>query len=579
MRGRFSCLLVLGFLLFITGCERSPLKPRVIFGPLGLEVYGVPEGTRAELLSANGTILLRYPPLPTENLLLIHPWTPGATYVLRLNGKTFPLRAPKSRVLAELEVFAPLGSPGRRYILYRDGTLSPVNVSDTRLVLFSPNRYPEIGLLITGYAPRLTVELSGRKIELSGECARRLFRLRPDLSRSPQKLILKINGHALEFRLERRFFDPARRVHLLAWHIPTEESGLRVRHRREGLLALPNPLFERLGYLLGLKNRGFSRYEPFAYQTVWLQNESDIPLNLVVETEFTDLSGRKVKGFYPPRWGSGGHVKKPLALVYLPPRGRARAVLPVYVRDVPPGEYRVRVKVRVLGEKHPFLVRERRIGVTRGSTALAAGLLLIMGSGLAFTLVLIFRLRALLAAFSLRELSLVALSGAVAFGLDFLGGLASTVLYAILGPFNILVGGLITEVVHYLVFTAVFILVPKPGFATLSGLLHYLMGTILFGGLRATDPFFLGARLLALETALLLFRAYGNPSGTRTAVALAFADAANTLSSLVLHMAFYRLFFPGWYLWLSVTVKGFLYTLMGSLLGLRLGRTLREIER
>jgi len=167
----------------------------------------------------------------------------------------------------------------------------------------------------------------------------------------------------------------------------------------------------------------------------------------------------------------------------------------------------------------------------------------------------------------------------VAFGLDFLGGLLSNILYALLGPFNILVGGLVTEVIHYTVFTAVFLLVPRPGFAILSGLLHYLMGLVLFGGLRATDPFFLGSRLLVLEAFLCLFRTHSRPSGWRTPVALSLADALNTLASLIIHMTFYRLFFPGWYLWLSIVVKGFFYTLIGARIGVRLGRTLLAAER
>jgi len=62
-------------------------------------------------------------------------------------------------------------------------------------------------------------------------------------------------------------------------------------------------------------------------------------------------------------------------------------------------------------------------------------------------------------------------------------------------------------------------------------------------------------------------------------LALALADALNTAISLLLHMTFFRLFFPGWYIWLSVVVKGFFYTLIGAWLGVSVGQTLRRVER
>jgi hypothetical protein len=274
-----------------------------------------------------------------------------------------------------------------------------------------------------------------------------------------------------------------------------------------------------------------------------------------------------------------GHYRQPLSLVYLPPHARERVVLPVYVNGVSPGEYRFRVSVQALGEERPFLTKEKRVGLTRGSAALAAGLLLILASGLSYSLFLALGLRRILARFALRELTLVALAGAVAFGLDFLGGMLSNVFYALLGPFNILIGGLVTEVVHYLVFTAVLLLVPKPGFPTLTGLLHYLMNLVLFGGFRATDPFFLGTNLLVLEGALWLGRCWPGLPALRTVLSLSLADALNILVSLVLHMTLYRLYFPVWYLWLAIWGKGFLYTLIGASLGLRLGRLLLEGER
>lgn len=578
-----SGLFLLILAVSIAGCRKEKSSPpKALFVPLGIEVSGIPPETPVSLYRASGDLVLRYPPLATRDLLLIFPWRPGEVYRLKAGPTSLVLRAPASRPLATLEVFAPLGSPGKKITVEKKRTA-------LKLTLLSRREAPEIGLLVTSFVPGLNLSLSSgnftQKYFFQGEFARRL--LRPRIYLPPEeprrlRLLFQAPGRTAEVDLvlRRRVFDLRGKVQLVSWRLPTEESGLSLRYRREGLLVVPNPLFERLGYLLGLRARGYSRYEPLAYETLEFRNLTDVPLNLVVRGEFLDPKNRKpVKGFYPPRFGMSGHARKPLALVYLPPRGRARAVLPIYARKVPPGEYLALIRVYPLGEKTPILLKTRRIGLTRGSPKLAAGLLLILLAGGTYSLIVFLGLRRLLSGFRLRELSLVALSGAVGFGLDFLGGVLSNILYALLGPFNILVGGLITEVVHYAVFTAVFVLVPRPGFATLSGLLHYLMGTVLFGGLRATDPFFVGFRLLTLETALWIFRVYAHPEGRRTILALGLADALSTLSSLVLHMTFYRLFFPEWYLWLSLLVKGFLYTLVGAALGVRLGLHLREMER
>jgi len=575
--------LVLGeIVLMILGlgaCQRTPKpRPKVVFGPLGLEISGLPEKAPVKLYEAGGKLLLSYPPLQSHDLLLIFPWQPDKTYRLVAGSLSFKVQSPDSRPLAEMEVLAPVGSPGRRILIFEKGPLKP-----EECVIFSKDPCPEIGLLTTSFVPELKVKLPtfNKTLVFSTEFERHLFIHRiclpPEI---PQKIKVLVGKKSISLVFKRKVFDLKGKVKLVSWQIPTDEVGYRLRYRREGLLVVPNPFFERLGYLLGIKAKGFSRYTPFAYQTLILKNLTASPLNLLVKSEFLDpKTGQPVPGFYPPRFGTAGHFKRPVALTYLPPHGKTQVILPIYINGVSAGEYVVWVAVYPLGEKTPIFIKERRIGVTRGSPWLAVGLLIILVTGALYSGAVLVGLRRFLSGFSLRELSLIALAGAVAFGLDFLGGLLSTVLYAFLGPFNILVGGLITEVVHYAVFTAVLVLVPKPGFATLSGLLHYLMSLTLFGDLRATDPFFVGTKLLVLETSLFIVRTYRKPWGRQTVLALAIADGVNTLTSLILYMTFYRLFFPVWYLWLSLLVKGFLYTLLGAWIGARIGKHLLKIER
>ncbi len=207
---------------------------------------------------------------------------------------------------------------------------------------------------------------------------------------------------------------------------------------------------------------------------------------------------------------------------------------------------------------------------------------MVVAIGVGYSLFLLVAIKGYFSRFNVRSLVLISLMGAVGFGLDFLGGLASNVLYALLGPFNILVGGLITEISHYLVLSAILYLIPRPGTVTLSGLVTYLMGGILMGGFGVTDAVFVGSRLAYQEGLLFLVgatRASGPPSRIRLALSLSLADALSTASSLVLHATFYRLFFPPWYIGLAVVVKGFFYTFLGVSLGVPFGKVLRRIER
>ncbi|WP_457756337.1 hypothetical protein [Thermodesulfatator indicus] len=568
---KVSILLVFLILLTAAGCSREKPEIEATFTPFGLEVKGA-GSIPLSLYDEAGRLVLSYPELPGPDVLLVFPWETKKIYLLKAGEAKIRLKTPGKKPLAELLVLAPLGSPGERFIIYPETPLKASFVVSTRTPC------PEIGLMFTAYRD-LTVNLAKENIAIK-EGERKLLRKKLCLPEGkPLSLNVRVENTPLNLKFKRRYVDLHGKIKILAWHFPTDESGLAIRHRREGVLVIPNPLFERIGYLLGIKERGYSRYLPFAYQTVVLKNESPVPVNLLVKADFFyPQTEEMAKGFYPPEFGAEGHVKEPLALAYLPPQGTGKVVLPVFA-EIPPGEYLARIEVYPLGEKEPVLVKERLIGVTQGKPWLATSLFVILFCGFTVSAGFLVAHRQVLRRFRVRELCLIALSGAVAFGLDFLGGLISNLFYALLGPFNVLVGGLITEITHYAVFTAIFVLVPKPGFVTLSYLINYLMGLLLYGGMRATDPFFVGANIFFMEASLLLLLVYRNPIGFRLVLALALADAVQTFSSLVLHMTFYRLYFPGWYILLSVVVKGFLYTLIGALIGLKIGKLLREMER
>ncbi len=581
-RNLFSfSILILVASLILGGCQKGKDTLQITFKPWGIEVKGVRPGVRLRLYDTQRELILAYPPLWGENQRLIFSWNPGKHYLLEYEGHLYPLKAPDSNIISSLEIFAPWGQPPLKIWLYQKEKPfweTPFPAKD--ILLTGEGNCFEVGLLVTSFTEKLLIEIGPKQFSL-GRYEKHLENLPLCFENSfEKKIAIKIGLREilLPFRWERRSLDRA--VELLSWELPTDAYGYQEKRRLKDTLVVPNPFWEKLAYHLGIKAKGFSRYEPFAYQCLVLKNRLSVPLTFLIKGAFLEPGAQKiVRGFYPPRFFSHGQFREPLVLVRLPARGRAKAVLPIFVsQEISSGEYLARVEIYAFGAKKPLLVREKRFGVVRGSPIVSEALLLILIFGGSYTIFLLLRIKYWLEKFPLRELTLLALTGAVGFGLDFLGGLLSNVLYAFLGPFNILVGGLITEIAHYLVLTAVLWLLPRPAVVTISGIITYFMGCILFGGFRFTDPFFLGARLLVLEVFVYL----ANKARYRAKAlifALAVADALNTAISLLLHMAFYRLFFPSWYIWLSVLVKGFLYTLLGAFLGVQTGKLLQKVER
>ncbi len=576
VRKRFSGLLpfLVAVLLAVPGCLRETRVERVLFTPLGIELYGLTERSEVKLFDSEGRLLLHYPPLPTENLMLIFRWEPKEVYRLKVEDKTLLLKTPEKRIIAEVLVLAPVGSPGKRSFVY------PGEGLEEDLFLASRAKCPEVAITVTSFKEDLRVEFpdpfNAKRLLKKYQ---RSFVKAPLCLTEKRTVVIKVGDEEVKLNFFRKDLDLTKELKLISWRLPTDESGFSARYRKEGLLAVPNPALQKFLYIVGVKEKGTSSFEPFAYQTTVIRNDSEVPLVLLLETRFFDLSGREVEGFYPKRFSKKGAFRRPVSVVYAPPRADVKAVMPIYINDVAPGEYLVELKVSIFGEKKEIFRKTKKIGVTKGSWGWGVALLVILATGLAYFVFFSTNLSRILRKFDTRELSLISLAGSLSFALDFLGGTLSNILYAFLGPFNVLVGGLVTEVVHYGVFCAIFFLIPKPGFVTLSGILHYLMSVVIFGGLKITDPFFVGARLFFTETSLLFFRCYGNSlRERRTALALSVADALNTASSLLLHTVFYRLYFPFWYIVLSVTVKGFFYTFLGAVFGIKIGKRLTLVE-
>ena len=160
---------------------------------------------------------------------------------------------------------------------------------------------------------------------------------------------------------------------------------------------------------------------------------------------------------------------------------------------------------------------------------------------------------------------------------------------AVLGPFSVLLTGLINETLYYALLTALLIyisgdpenaevtnrkLVKGSGVILLVSAVRLLLGGVTFGLFTPMAIVYTGTSVLLLETGFLCVR---RRSLLTWAVVLGVCDALSVYVDFQLSILFYRLFYADWYIILRILIEGFVYTFIGVLLGGRLGRGLWRV--
>lgn len=374
--------------------------------------------------------------------------------------------------------------------------------------------------------------------------------------------------------------------------MPTDAQGeIDVRKTRD-TVALPSRMGLAVRRYLGFSEQYFDYYAPFTHQTVIFENKGAESLPVAVTTRVAHADDNSpVPGFRAPDYlaGPGGRFT---VTAELAPREKTPVVLPVFARPerLLPGRYRSVIEARVLGTdtvaarlEHPFQVRAtdvRALLVTAAAIVVSlAGFLLFIG-----------KQRKIFAAFRVSELVLIALFATMTFVLVvFPGSVLGPIFNAVAGPFGFLIQGIFFEVLRILVLVTLLVLVPRVGTVTLVSIVRYLIGGLAFGGFTPVDLFYLGASVVLMEAALyaggvtskrgvLRRREIGVASFLYVAVLLGLVNGATQYVIYCLNISFYRLYFAGWFIWLSVMVNGFLYAALGTLPGLKLGLRLRRIS-
>ncbi len=620
-----------------------PLAPELAFARPGVaEVHNPGKAETIDVFDARGHTVARTRAYGRPRAEVRFAWQPGATYrVVADDGASSTARAPEASAELVVRLHAPLGQTPHEFTLRKMGTgplfslqeprrgepssqnrrlspsspffqkraASPFSVAvpaapgETIDVMLEIEKLTDGERFEFGVSSEIDEEDSGAlrmepPIEEAGEALESEFdkriwtsrvRLGDRLPGAP--LVITLESGELVLPLAIRFVSRAidrEGLRVVAWRLPTEHDGFHERERVADRIILPNRVGVRVASWLNVRLSVPSPYEPFTYQTLWLRNDTAQPISLLLVSEILDpTGGQPVEFFAAPEFESTGGTGRIMAYAHVGPGQTQPCPLPVYVRaETPEGTYLRRIKIKPLGSDRTLEVLEAPLGVVRSDLLFSGWLLgatVLSLAWLAATLVLY---RRMVESLGIRVLVLLALLGSLQFCLQFMGGLVSMVFYALLGPFNCLVGGLLTEVMTYLLVTSILFLVPRVGAMTLAGLVTYVMGGVLFGSFGLTDVIFVGSSIAFRETLLLAFGVTRFTSARAKPprllpmmLALGLADAAGTFTSLALQAVFYRLFFAGWYVFLQVAVTGFFYTAIGVYLGKSLGMSLRRVHQ
>lgn len=368
---------------------------------------------------------------------------------------------------------------------------------------------------------------------------------------------------------------------------PVDREGASETQHLPDTLALPGPIWGGLGRLVGQHPTSLDPYTPVGHQAITLTNHLGHPLQVVALSEVVDpLTKEPSPGFQPRVFEVTGGTGLITSLCYLPPGQATACLLPVYtLPDVSPGQYLRRVSIHLLGQDAPLAEVSAPLTVLREDSRALGTLMVVLPLTLLFLGLGWWHHKKWLATWTLEELALISLFSSLLFGVGLMTELSMSLAAALLGPLNVLVGGLLAEVLTHLLLTTLLCLIPRVGVITLVGVVQTLLRGAMTGQLSPVDPLFLTPVLLSRELALW---AFGITRGgtrlvpnlvtlTRLGLAFGLAGMVSAWTSLALHSAFYRLFFADWFVVLNMMV-GLTYPLPGIWWGMKLGMEMRRIR-
>lgn len=370
--------------------------------------------------------------------------------------------------------------------------------------------------------------------------------------------------------------------------IPVDEMGEPQEKEKKNSVLLKTKNSILTSFLLQEKD-DINTFEPSAYAAVVIENKAASDASILVTLKILDPETKaEMRGFEPllPPGHGGLSLKGIYRLVKIKPESCEKVVLPIYAEEgvALAGRYLAQFELRHFGTNTVLSGKEIPIDVlTRRIIPVLTTIFALVGS--VCTLFWLYWKRKKFLNLKTKDLITIALFGTCMFAAVSLPGtIVWRFAHGVLGPFSFLITGFFYEIVHYILLTALVVLIPRVGVVALAIILKALMTDIVFGGFSPMSLLNVGITVIMSEGALYLCgitRDPAVPKGKKIALAAVCCGLADVVISFVsfnMIMFLYRLYYEFWYIVMYLLISGFLYTVLAVPFGIRLGMRLKAVH-
>ncbi|MCK5509574.1 MAG: hypothetical protein KAI50_13760 [Desulfobacterales bacterium] len=370
--------------------------------------------------------------------------------------------------------------------------------------------------------------------------------------------------------------------------IPVDDMGEPQKKEKKNSVLMKTKDSVLTSFLLQ-KKEDMDNFEPSAYAAVVIENRTASDASVLVTLKILDPETKaEMRGFEPllPPGHGGLSLKGIYRLVKIKPESCEKVVLPIYAEEgvALAGRYLAQFELRHFGTNTVLSGKEIPIDVlTRRIIPVLTTIFALAGS--VCTLFWLYWKRKKFLNIKTKDLITIALFGTCMFAAVSLPGtIVWRFAHGVLGPFSFLITGFFYEIVHYILLTALVVLIPRVGVVALAIILKALMTDIVFGGFSPMSLLNVGVTVIMSEGAFYLCGITRNPAAPdRKKIALAaiccgLADVVISFVSFNMIMFLYRLYYEFWYIVMYLLISGFLYTVLAVPFGIRLGMRLKAVH-
>lgn len=372
---------------------------------------------------------------------------------------------------------------------------------------------------------------------------------------------------------------------------PADGQGRAQPERLSDSIVLPNPVWSAIRRWFRPADAVFNYHAPYAHHALDLHNASDLPLNVVIESD-VHVAGRDapLMEFAPPVWASPVESPTSEQLLRIQPGEDVVATLPLFVRrEVQPGRYERRFRIYPVGGHEPIASLAAPVYVVRGNAMVSGVVVACLVVSFAAWGTLALGGRRLLRRLDNDALAIIATVASLHFVVSYLARIGGDIVASVTGPFNLFIAGVANEGLTCLMLALVVVLLPRPGTATVSGVTVFLLNAMFTGQFGLVDLLFVTVSILLTEAALALagITTRPLPSGghaswsvlLRLGAAVGLANALTWYAQFCLMQVLLRLFFADWYVVAVCVLTGLIYGGLGAAAGTTLGYRLRRTAR